>query len=108
MRDGAVGNGKGMWELTLHDMVVRRLVFARKSVRHVHPPRKMAGARCYEQDSRDEDGHSGRILDDGDKEEFTNVPLISISLKRKPHIVHLDYSHEAGETNFFQIWVWGK
>lgn len=55
----------------------------------LHPPRKMAGARCYEQDSRDEDGHSGRILDDGDKEEFTNIALISNSLKRKPPIVHL-------------------
>ena len=55
----------------------------------LHPPRKMAGARCYEQDSRDEDGHSGRILDDGDKEEFTNIALTSNSLKRKPPIVHL-------------------
>ena len=55
----------------------------------LHPPRKTAGARCYEQDSRDEDGHSGRILDDGDKEEFTNIDLISKSLKCKPPIVHL-------------------
>jgi len=55
----------------------------------LHPPRKTAGARCYEPDSRDEDGHSGRILDDGDKEEFTNIALISKSLKCKPPIVHL-------------------
>lgn len=65
----------------------------------------MAGARCYEQDSRDEEGHSGRILDDGDKEQFTNIALISSSFKYKPPIVNLDYSHEAGETNFFQVWV---
>ena len=30
-------SGKGMWELTLRDMVVRRLGFARKSIRHVAP-----------------------------------------------------------------------